>query len=479
MYDKILDVCKRRGIVYPSFEIYGGLSGFIDYGPMGSRIKQNVEDTLRRHYVVGDGCLEVQCPTVNPEEVWIASGHVGGFSDLMVECLKCSEDFRADKLLEEKGVTAEGKPPEEVEKLLLENAIVCPSCGGKFSKPQAYNLMFETAAGGGKKRKTSYLRPETAQTTYLGFRRLWEFARRRLPFGVIQIGHSFRNEISPRQGMLRLREFNQCEIQYFLDPQNKSCPRLAEVGGRRIRITDKNDKKLEMTLSEAYEKKVIEIEFLAYQLGKAVQVFEDIGLSAEKLQLRQHREDERAFYSSDTWDVEYVSEVFGTIELVGIADRTDYDLTQHMKHSKQDMTVSFDGRKFVPHVIEVAYGIDRPIYCALESCYKEDGERAYFSFPAKIAPYLCGVFSLVKKDGIAEKTDEIFNMLRARGYYVFADHAGSIGKRYARADEVGVPYCVTVDYETMEKGTVTVRERDSKQQVRIPLAELENHLCPR
>jgi len=475
-YDRILDISKRRGIVYPSFEIYGGVGGFIDYGPVGSRIKQNVEDLLRRHYVIGDGCFEVQCPTVSPEEVWIASGHVKSFADIMVECTKCGEGFRADKLLSEHGVEAEGKPIGEVEALLAEKDVACPECKGKLSKPLSYNLMFQTTVGTGSKRKTAYLRPETAQTTYLAFRRLWEFGRRRLPFGVIQIGRSFRNEISPRQGMIRLREFNQAEIQYFLDPQDKKAARFADVAGRNVRITDKNDKAWDTTIGEAHGKGIIPIEFIAYQLGKAMAVFEDMGINGQRLQLRQHRDDERAFYSSDTWDVEYASDVFGRIELVGIADRTDYDLSQHMKASREDMQVNVEGRKFIPHVAEVAYGVDRPIYCVLESCFREEGERTYFSFPKKTAPYAAGVFSLVKKDGIEEKADDVFNKLRERGYYVFVDHAGSIGKRYARADEIGVPYSITVDYDTLRDDTVTVRERDTKKQERVRITELAAHM---
>ncbi|MBD3389190.1 MAG: glycine--tRNA ligase [Candidatus Altiarchaeales archaeon] len=476
MQDRIMDVSKRRGIAYPSFEIYRGVSGFVDYGPIGSRIKQNIEDLLRRHYVIGEGCFEVQCPTLSPEEVWVASGHVDSFADLMVECNRCHECYRADKLLEEVGVEAEGKPAEEVDALLKERGITCPECKGGFGEPYEYNLMFQTTIGTGKGKRTGYLRPETAQSTYLGFRRLWEYARRKLPFGAIQIGHSFRNEISPRQGMIRLREFNQAEIQFFMDPDDKSAPRFGEVADRKVRITDKDDNVLEMTIGEACERGVIRIPFLAYQLGKALRVFEDMGLDPKRLQLRQHREDERAFYSSDTWDVEFASDSFGRIELVGIADRTDYDLGQHMKHSGEDMKVSLEGRKFIPHVMEVAYGIDRPFYCVLESCFREDDDRTYFSFPKKIAPYTVGVYSLVKKDGVPEKTEEVFGKVREAGFFTFIDHSGSIGKRYARADEIGVPYCITVDYETLEDDSVTVRDRDSKKQDRVLIGELIEYL---
>jgi glycyl-tRNA synthetase len=476
MYDKLLDIFKRRGIAYPSFEVYGGVSGFIDYGPVGSRIKQNLEDILRRHYIIGEGCFEVQCPTLSPEEVWVASGHVEGFTDVTVECVKCGESYRADRLLGEAGVEAEGKSPAETQELLTSHNVLCPKCESQLSKPYEYNLMFQTTIGAGEKKKVGYLRPETAQSTYLGFKRLWEYARKRLPFGVIQIGRSFRNEISPRQGMIRLREFNQAEIQFFLDPEGETADRFSDVAGGRLVITDKCGNELKVTLGEAVERGVIEDRFIAYHLGKALEVFADMGVEPGRLRLRQHPDDERAFYSNDTWDVEYVSEVFGRIELVGIADRGDYDLRQHMAASKKDMRVSFAGRKFVPHVVEVAYGIDRPFYCVLESSFREDDKRAYFSLPKKVAPYEAGVYSLVRKDGIEERADMVFGALREAGLYVFCDHAGSIGKRYARADEIGVPYCVTVDYDTLTTGTVTVRNRDTKMQERIKVGELVDYL---
>ncbi|MCX6694707.1 MAG: glycine--tRNA ligase [Candidatus Altiarchaeota archaeon] len=422
MYEDILDVSKRRGIVYPSFEIYGGVSGFYDYGPIGARIKQNIEDLLRRHYVVEEGCMEVQCPTLSPEDVWIASGHVKSFSDYTTECVKCNEPYRADHLIEsELKTSVDGKTVDELKEMVKQ--VKCPKCKGAMSDIYNYNLMFQTSVGPGKSKITAYLRPETAQSTYLAFNRLWEYARRTLPFGVIQIGHSYRNEISPRQGMIRLREFNQCEIQYFMNPDNKSTNKFDKVKDMKVKIKDKNEQELEMTLGEACEKGVIKIQFIAYNLGKAMKAFTDMGISPERLKMRQHRDDERAFYSSDTWDVEYVSESLGKIELVGIADRTDYDLSAHMKQSKK-------------------------------------------------APYIAGVFSLVKKDGLQEKTDGVFNTLKDAGLYVLLDHAGSIGKRYARADEIGVPYSITIDYDTMKDDTVTVRDRDTKEQKRVPISEL-------
>jgi len=332
--------------------------------------------------------------------------------------------------------------------------------------------MFATNIGPGKYKTQGYLRPETAQTTYLGFRRLWEFARKKLPFGVLQIGRSFRNEISPRQGMVRLREFNQAEIQFLYDPENPPAPALDVFSGSEFVIVDKKDGEHKVSLADAVLRKIIESQYMAYHLGLAFRLFTDMGIDAKKLRLRQHRDDERSFYSKDTWDVEYLSDSFGLIELVGIADRGDHDLSAHMKLSKQDMSVNLEGRKFVPHVLEVAYGIDRPFYCVLESCFKKDNERTYFAFPPKMAPYLAAVFPLVKKDGVAEKAREVYKQLTDIGLLIFYDESGSIGRRYARADEVGVPYAVTVDYDTLDDNTVTVRYRDSKKQDRVNVDKL-------
>ena len=476
MYEKIIDISRRRGIVYPSFEIYGGVSGFIDYGPVGSRIKQNVENLIRKFYVIDEGFFEVQCPTLSPEQVWIASGHVQNFKDFMTECLKCGEPYRADHLVAEAlNKKVEGLGIAELQQLIVENNIACPKCKGRLDKVYHYNLMFQTFVGPGKGKITSYLRPETAQTTYLAFRRLWEFARKKLPFGVLQIGRSFRNEISPRQLMIRLREFNQAEVQCFVDPENKETKRFSELAGMTVKVTSKNGD-CETTLQKLVEEKIVKVQMIAYYLGKSIRLFSAMGINPARLQLRQHEETERAFYSSDTWDVEYVSPSLGRIELVGIADRTDYDLKAHMQLSKQDMTVNIEGRKFIPHVIEIAYGIDRPIYCLLESCYREEADRVIFTFTKDIAPYTAGVFPLVSKDGIPEKAMEVFKMLRDAGLYAFYDESGSIGKKYARADEIGVPYCITIDYDTLKDDSVTLRERDSKSQKRIKIQELTQEL---
>jgi len=477
MFKSILEICKRRGIVYPSFEIYGGLSGFYDYGPNGSRIKQNIEDLIREYYVIGEGCLEVECPVLSPQDVWVASGHIENFTDKLTECTKCGEPYRADHLVEEKkGVGCDHMSISELDNSLSELNIKCPKCSGKLDKVYDYNLMFKTYVGPGKYKIASYLRPETAQSTYISFKRLWDIGRKKLPLGAIQIGHSFRNEISPRQGMLRLREFNQAEVQFFVDPDAKITPKFDEVSHLKVKITDKNDKDTKMSLKEAVDKKIIKIQLIAYFLGKSMLLFEAMGINPKNLKLRQHKDDEKAFYSSDTWDIEYISPSFGRVELVGVSDRGDYDLTQHMNLSKEKMFVSLDGKKFIPHVIEVAYGIDRPFYCVIESCYTVEGERTFFSFPKDIAPYQVAIYPLVGKDGIAEKSLEVHNMLRKKRIFSFFDKSGSIGRRYARADEIGIPYCITIDYDTLKDNTVTIRYRDSREQKRIAIDEILDNI---
>lgn len=479
--EKVMDISLRRGFVWPSFEIYGGAKGFYDYGPMGALLKRNIEELVRRQYVVEDGCFEVSSPTVTPEDPWVASGHVDSFSDLLVECQKCGEPYRADHLVEEHlHIQTDGMGIKELNDKLVENGIVCPKCKGHLSEPYDYNLMFKTFIGPGKRKVTAYLRPETAQTTYLLFKRLYNAGRERLPLGVLQIGHSFRNEISPRQGMLRLREFTQAEVQYFMDPEDKDNGRLDEVEGLRVRVwseelQDAEKDPEEMTVGQAMQKGIIKIPMLAYTIARAWELFVKMGIDESRLQLRQHKSDERAFYSSDTWDIEYRSKDYGRVEMIGISDRTDYDLKAHQNLSKTSMEVSKDGKRFVPHVVEVAFGIDRPFYCVLESCFMEekgDKPREYFRFPKDVAPYRAAVFPLVKKDGIPEKAREVFDKIKDAGYFVQWDESGSIGRRYARADEIGIPFCVTVDYDTLEDGTVTIRDRDTMEQERVKIGEL-------
>ncbi len=483
IYEKILDIAKRRGIFYPSCEIYGGISGFYDYGAIGTRIKKNVEDIIRKAYLIEEYgnfiCSEIECPTLSIDSVWNASGHVKNFSDFMVECRACKEPFRADHMVEENlKISCDGMSAEQLTELIKNNNLKCKKCGGELNDVYNYNLMFRTEIAPGKNKRTGYMRPETAQSTYIAFKRLWEISRKKLPFGILQIGHSYRNEISPRQYIIRLREFTQAEMEFFIDPDDKY-EYLNLKDDAAIKIMDKDDKISEISIKEAHEQRIIKNKAIAYFLQKSVNLFVRMGINYQKLQLRQHNDSERAFYSKDTWDVEFMSEL-GRIEIVGVADRGNYDLTQHQNCSGESMEIFWNNKRFVPNVIEVAYGIDRPVYCVVESCYVEEmsekgdesNERAYFKFPPEISPYVC-VFPLMAKDGLTEKAGEVVDVLKRANLYVFYDKSGSIGRRYARADEIGVSYALTIDYDTLKDNTVTVRFRDTKEQRRVKIDELK------
>ncbi len=473
----VMDVAKRRGFFWPSFEIYGSCGGFYTYGPLGALLKLRIEKMLRDHYINKEGCLLLEAPVLTTEDPWVASGHVESFTDMNVECTKCGEPHRADQLLEEKtGKSSEGLSLSEIVGGLKSQGIKCTKCGGELGEPYDYNLMFRTYIGPGKNKITGCLRPETAQTTYMPFRRLFEIGRKKLPLGVIQLGRSYRNEISPRQGLLRLREFSQAEVQFFMESEGaKKHPMFGRVKRRKLSALTKGDQKKgakekPMTVDDLVRKKHTN-EWIAYHLATAWELFEKMGIDPGRLRLRQHKDDERSFYSSDTWDVEYMSDVFGKIELVGIAARTDYDLRRHQEFSKQNMEVNIEGKTFIPHVIEVAYGVDRPLYCVMESNVKIAGDRVYFSFPPSVSPYQVAVFPLVRKDGLPKLAREVYDALTAAGFYALYDQ-GFIGKLYYRQDEAGTPFCVTVDYDTKKDRSVTLRNRDDQKQVRVKVKDL-------
>jgi glycyl-tRNA synthetase len=473
----VLDIAKRRGFFWPAGEIYGSCAGFYTYGPLGSLLKLRIEQLLRDHYVNNEGCLLVEAPVLTPEDPWVASGHVESFTDMIIECQKCGEPYRADHLLEEKiKKSAEGMSMGKIKELIKKHGIKCPKCGGALANIYDYNMMFKTYIGPGKNKVAGDLRPETAQTTYMPFKRLFELGRKKLPLGVIQLGRSFRNEISPRQGLVRLREFSQAEAQFFIDPKEKAKhPKFDTVKKKRLLVLTKHDQvknKPENVMdASALVRKKLTNEWIAYFLSLSVEMFEKMGIDPAKLRCRQHKDDERSFYSTDTWDVEFVSDVYGKIELVGIADRTDYDLKRHQEFSKQSMSVNMDGRTFIPHVVEVAYGIDRPLYSILESSLKKDGDRVYFSFPPTVSPYQVAVFPLVKKDGLPKHAKEIYEMLRGAGFYVLYDQ-GFIGRLYYRQDEAGTPFCITYDYDSKKDKSVTIRNRDDQRQIRVKIKDL-------
>ncbi len=547
---ELLSLCKRRGFIWPSFEIYGGVAGMYDYGPLGTNLKDNIISLWRKAYRQGEGFVEIDSETVNPEPVFKASGHIDEFSDFVVYCLGCKEPFRADHLVGDLHPNPDTLSADELKSLFVENGVQCPDCEGDLGDVEEFNLMFKTNIGPGSSR-AGYLRPETAQGIFVNFPHLYRYNREKLPLGVIQHGRGYRNEISPRQGMIRLREFNMMEVELFVDPDDKTWPRYDRVKGRDLRLIPEDGSERTLTLEEAVAQGIIANEVLAYFIWVTKRLLEDLGVDCSKLRFRQHLKDEMAHYAMDCWDAEVLLS-YGWTEVVGIADRGCWDLSQHSKWSKQEMThfkrfdeprevertvlkakyrqlgplfkgdakeiasmieacgpqdikdgeillefkgevipISSDlfevvdvrekvsGEKVVPHVIEPSHGLDRIFYTILEHAYRREDDYTVLSLKPQVAPIKVGVFPLMSRDGLDAKALQVYDLLSEEGIEAYYDDSGSIGKRYARMDEVGTPWCVTVDYETLEderglQDTVTVRDRDSSEQRRIPIPELVN-----
>ncbi|MEM5879189.1 MAG: glycine--tRNA ligase [Candidatus Aenigmatarchaeota archaeon] len=480
--DKIIQIAKRRGFIFPSSEIYGSLSGFFDYGHVGLLLKRKIENSWREFFVKSEEkFFEIESSLIMHEKVWEASGHLKGFIDPITQCKKCSSFYRADNLIEElSGKFVEGAKPEDLTKTIKENKLKCPRCGGELSEVKIFNLMLSTNVGPASG-STAYLRPETAQGIFVNFKNLLASTRATLPFGVAQVGKSYRNEISPRQWLMRLREFTQMEIEYFFNPSKEEVPNesLLET---KIRILtreaqkEKNPKEIEIKAREAVEKEILPNKIIAYFMAKEFLWYQSLGIPKEALRFRHMLPEETPHYSKGNFDLEIKFD-FGWKEVVGNAYRTDHDLKSHMKHSGEIFEVVDDGKKLVPHVVEPSFGVERTIYAILLYSFREGRERgwSWFAFPPKIAPFTLGIFPLVSKDGLPEKAKEVYAELK-KFFDVFYDESGSIGKRYARADEIGTPYCVTIDYQTLEDETITLRGRDSTKQIRVEKKNLKEIL---
>jgi glycyl-tRNA synthetase len=554
-FTAVNELARRRGFFWNSYEIYGGVGGFVTYGPLGTRLKQNIENKLRELFVKQTGILEMESSIITPGKVFEASGHVDHFKEPMVECAKCNKRFRADHLLEEyakiSSADAEKMSLQEIRAAIEKNGITCPDCGGTFNAPQQFLTMFETTIGP-YAGATGYGRPEAAQGIFVEFNRLYAMAREKLPFGVLQIGHALRNEISPRQGLIRLREFTIADLEFFFDPEEPQCHLLKEVENETLRLLlaenrlEDSEETVALTVKEAIAQKVIRAEWQAFFMAMAKKLLIELGVPAEKQRFIEKLPWEKAHYSSQSFDQEVYVERWGWVEVSGHAYRTDYDLSCHMKASGADMRVFKEyqtpvekeqlvvkpvmaklgpafkneaakvaellskaepeevaaslkkngyytvgnykilpehvdinhqktilrGTRFVPHVVEPSFGSDRLFYVALEYAYNVKDDRVLMSFPRGIAPVQVGVYPLVSKDGLVEKALEVHKLLADGGFMVEFDETGSIGRRYARADEAGVPLGITIDYDTLSDGTVTIRDRDSWQQVRSPIKDL-------
>ena len=448
--DKLVALCKNRGFVFPGSEIYGGLANTWDYGPLGVALKNNVKAAWWKNFVtespynVGVDCAILMNPTT-----WQASGHLGGFSDPLMDCKSCKTRHRADNLIEDymkkKGIEENiaGWTDEQMENYIREKGILCPVCGkGDFTSIRKFNLMFKTFQGVTEdSASTIYLRPETAQGIFVNFKNVQRTTRKRVPFGIGQIGKSFRNEITPGNFIFRVREFEQMELEFFCKPGT-------------------------------------DLEWFAYWRKFCHDWLLGLGIKEENLRLRDHDPEELCFYSKATTDFEFLFP-FGWGELWGVADRTDYDLTQHINTSGKDLSYTdpVTNEKYVPYVIEPSLGVERMVLALLCNAYDEeevDGEtRVVMRFAPAIAPVKVAVLPLQKQLG--ERAEAIYFDL-AKHFPCEYDLSGSIGKRYRRQDEIGTPFCVTVDFDTLEDNTVTVRERDTMSQVRIPVENLRAYI---
>ena len=449
--DKLVALCKGRGFVFPGSEIYGGLANTWDYGPLGVELKNNIKKAWWKKFVQENSLnTGLDCAILMNPETWIASGHVGGFSDPLMDCKHCKARHRADNLIEDwnakKGIKMNiaGWSNEQMEQYILENKIPCPTCGvSEFTGIRKFNLMFKTFQGVTEDSSTTlYLRPETAQGIFVNFLNVQRTTRMKIPFGIGQIGKSFRNEITPGNFIFRVREFEQMEMEFFCKPGT-------------------------------------DLEWFDYWKNFCKNWLLELGIKEENLRLRDHDKDELCFYSKATTDFEFKFPM-GWGELWGVADRTDYDLNCHIKQSGKNLEYldPVTNERYVPYVIEPSLGVERMVLATLCNAYEEEqlenDTRVVMHFHPALAPYKVAVLPLQKKE-LGEKASEIYRKL-SKKFSATYDESASIGKRYRRQDEIGTPLCVTVDFDTLQDNTVTVRDRDTMEQIRISVDELESYI---
>jgi len=444
LLEKVVSLCKRRGFVYPNSEIYGGLANVYDYGPLGVELLGNIKNNWWKTFVQGrENIYGIDGAIISNPKVWEASGHTTGFNDPLIECRGCRRRIRADHLIEGAlGIKVEGKPLKEIDKIVSENKLKCPSCGSDDLMPtRKFNLLFKTSLGSVEGEKADvYLRGETAQNMFLCFQNVVDSFSPKLPFGLAQIGKAFRNEVTLGNFIFRTFEFEQMEIEYFICEEN-------------------------------WEKHFEE--WKKQMMGWLT----SLGVSGDKLRWRRHSEEELSHYSKRTEDIEYDFPFGGFKELYGLAYRTDYDLKQHSEHSGVDLRYRDQetGEEFFPHVVEPAFGVTRTALTILLDAYHEDGKRVVLKLKPQLSPYKVAVFPLLaNKPELVKKAREVFEDLQ-KEFHVVWDERGNIGKRYYAQDEIGTPWCVTIDFDTLEDDTVTVRDRDTTEQERIAVSDLKNY----
>ena len=469
-------LAKRRGFFWNSSELYGGFAGFYDYGPMGTLLKRKLENVWKAYFLGLDpNFFEIDARNIMAEKVFKASGHLDSFVDPVAKCRKCGTAHRADHIIEEfLHEKFEGMTPEKLTELIKKHNVKCPKCKGALSEAVVFNMMFKLGIGPTGD-VTGYLRPETAQGAYVNFQQCFEILRKKLPLGLAIVGRAFRNEISPRQLTSRMREFDQAELQIFFDSEKiNEHPRWNEIKSYKLQAMPVGESVKELTC-EQLSKNVPK--FYVYHMAMVQKFFlETLRIPPKKFRFRQLSDEEKAFYNKYHWDMEVDCETLGGFkEMGGVHYRTDHDLGGHQKLSGKSQEVFFDGKKFVPHVLELSFGVDRILLCLLDVDYAKEGDRTYIKLPKALAPFTAAVFPLVNKDGLPEKAVEVCNLLKPF-MECFYDDTGSIGKRYYRQDEVGTFACITVDHQTLEDGTVTVRDRDTTKQERVKISELAKKL---
>ncbi len=531
-----VEIARRRGIYFQGFGIYGGLSGLFDFGPYGSRMKDKIVRTWKETMLSEGNIAEFDGTTITHTQVLKASGHYDRFFDFSVECKKCGTKYRADDLVEKRGVKVT-LDRDWLQSKITELGIKCEKCNGDLGEVKIQKLMFQVDQEEGS--EPLFLRPETAQGMFINFKEYYRFFREKLPFAIITVGRGYRNEISPRRALYRLREFNMMECESFFDPQNETWVHDPEDSIAVTFLTNEG-KEMKATPKDAYEKGIVKSHPMAYFMGLALRFYSAVGIDIGRIRFRQHRKEELSHYSSETWDAESLTDL-GWIEITGIAHRGTFDLTNHIKASGKDLyaqrviprkevlekkkeidyqaikaefpeqsskiiaamkdgasSLSIEGKNldlgrflvekeekvvvdrenFIPVVIEPAFGLDRIIYTILDHnlSVREDSGYVCLKVPYSISPYDAAILPLMAKDGLDEKANSIFENLLKLKFSVLYDDSGSIGKRYSRYDEVGVLYCITVDYDTLKNGDVTIRHRDTRVQIRIKIDDIPNYL---
>lgn len=479
-YDDVINLAQRRSLFFPACEIYDNyFAGFYDFGPYGAAIKRKIIELWRKELVQKENFFEIDGAIIMPEDIFNASGHLKNFKDPTTTCSKCKSIFRADKLLEEKvpgKIFREAMDVKELTKALRENKIVCPNCKGNLEDVEKASLMVEAKVGVSKG-KSAFMRPESCQSIFLDFSRIVKTMRLKLPQGISQYGKVYRNEISPRQTLMRTIEFTQMETEVFFDPEKiNDFEKFSEIEDYEIMIQRYNEEKAKpVKAKELVDKKIVSGKLIAYFLARTQQLYELFGIKKENMRFRELDSDERAFYAKEAFDFEVFTSL-GWLELIANNYRTDYDLKGHSDGSKKDLRYTYDdGKKVLPHIWEISIGTDRTFYAVIENALKFVGDRTILSLPRKIAPVDISVFPIVKGEQFENISEKIVEDLK-KEFKVNYDKSGSIGRRYARNDEIGTPFCITIDGDSLKNKDVTIRNRDTTKQIRVKISELKETL---